>query len=918
MRPSVLRSVTRVLLAVVPLVGLGAVELVPGLVGEYFSINDPSTFPTIPAERKPAFVRVDARVAFDEVTDGPFHGSKLTSNFYVRWTGVLKVATAGSHGFALNSDDGSRLTIDGKVVVDNGGTHAMTNKAGQVELTAGEHQILIEFVQGGGGAGIIASWTPPGGRESVLSAGSLFHAKGAENVSWDKAAWGKLPGDAPTTMASDYGPFVTHTIEAAFPQPQNYAYKGVVVKLAKDGVANLCFDTELLRVSCAWDGGYLKLPRSRDGLEGHPTVAGTPAFGSKRGPGWAKGGSFADPRTKGQGPLPADWAKWKGLHLDGTRVVLSYSVGKAAVLEAPAYQEAGAVFKRALTIGATSEALTMLVCEEDGAAVAVAGASANVGSEASFTAVALIGAPEGVALTEAPGGRLHLTLAPSAKPRSFTLALARGAKAAATAAVAGVTDKPVDLAALPCLTAGGAPRWGQPLVSALTLGSGDGPYVVDTVTVPLENPWKSYMRLTGHDFFADGRMAVSTIDGDVWIVAGTGTGQTPTWQRYATGLFQALGLKIVDGLVHVIGRDQLTVLHDLNKDGEADFYQNLNNDCIVTENYHEFALDLQTDKAGNFYFAKGSPWPPNVTSPHQGTMMKVSKDGSKLEIIATGIRAPNGLGMGPNDELTFSDNQGHWIPACKISLVNLNKPGAFFGMTPAAHRTPAPTTFEQPLCWLPMSMDNSSGGEGWVTGDKWGPFAGQMLHTAYGKGTFFIVMHEIVGGIPQGGVVKLPLTFQSGVMRIRQSPTDGQIWVSGMRGWQTDGSRAGALHRVRWTGKPANLPKRFHVVKDALEIGFSDPLDPATANNAENYALERWNYRWTGNYGSAEVNPSTNKDGHEKIDLTSAKLSSDGRTVTLSIPGLKPVNQIKIKYKLQGADGSPAVNEIYATVNVVP
>jgi hypothetical protein len=215
-------------------------------------------------------------------------------------------------------------------------------------------------------------------------------------------------------------------------------------------------------------------------------------------------------------------------------------------------------------------------------------------------------------------------------------------------------------------------------------------------------------------------------------------------------------------------------------------------------------------------------------------------------------------------------------------------------------------------------MDNSSGGEGWVKGDKWGPFDGQMVHTAYGKGTFFIVMHEIVGGVPQGGVVKLPLNFQSGVMRVRQSPSDGQIWVSGMRGWQTDGSQAGALHRVRWTGKPANLPKRFHVVKDALEIGFSDPLDPATANSVDNYALERWNYRWTGNYGSAEVNPATNKDGHEKIDLTSAKLSADGRTVTLSIPGLKPVNQIKIKYKLQGTDGSAAANEIYATINMVP
>jgi hypothetical protein len=39
-------------------------------------------------------------------------------------------------------------------------------------------------------------------------------------------------------------------------------------------------------------------------------------------------------------------------------------------------------------------------------------------------------------------------------------------------------------------------------------------------------------------------------------------------------------------------------------------YENFNNDCVVTDNYHEFALDLLTDSKGNFYYAKGSPWEP--------------------------------------------------------------------------------------------------------------------------------------------------------------------------------------------------------------------------------------------------------------------------------------------------------------------
>ena len=77
-----------------------------------------------------------------------------------------------------------------------------------------------------------------------------------------------------------------------------------------------------------------------------------------------------------------------------------------------------------------------------------------------------------------------------------------------------------------------------------------------------------------------------------------------TWRRVAAGLFQPLGLKIVDGEIYVMGRDQITHLHDLNGDGEADFYENFNNDVTVAPAFHEFAFDLQQDAAGNFYFAK--------------------------------------------------------------------------------------------------------------------------------------------------------------------------------------------------------------------------------------------------------------------------------------------------------------------------
>jgi hypothetical protein len=52
----------------------------------------------------------------------------------------------------------------------------------------------------------------------------------------------------------------------------------------------------------------------------------------------------------------------------------------------------------------------------------------------------------------------------------------------------------------------------------------------------------------------------------------------------------------------VLGRDQITCLHDRNGDGEADFYENFCNDFATSPAGHDFVACLETDAAGNFYF----------------------------------------------------------------------------------------------------------------------------------------------------------------------------------------------------------------------------------------------------------------------------------------------------------------------------
>jgi hypothetical protein len=446
--------------------------------------------------------------------------------------------------------------------------------------------------------------------------------------------------------------------------------------------------------------------------------------------------------------------------------------------------------------------------------------------------------------------------------------------------------------------------------------------------VPFENPAKSYMRLTGHDFFSDGRAAVSTMDGDVWIVSGITPGlEKITWKRFATGLFQPLGLRIVDDTVYVTCRDRLMRLTDLNGDGEADFYESFNSDCPVTKHYHEFALDLETDKDGNFYYCKGSNLsndPHGATSEAQGCMLKISKDGSTLTRYCSGLREPNGMGGGDGYPLLDSDNQGNWVPVDRINLV---RAGGFYGFLGASHRDPIPTTYDPPICWTPYDLDNSPGGLAYDPTTKWGPFKDIPIGLSYGKSCMFTVLMETVdGGIPQGGVVFFPLKFASGTMRARFNKIDNQLYLTGMRGWQTNAAQEGNFQRVRYTGKPVYMPTSLHIHPDAVEIGFPMALDAATATDVSNFAVTQWNYQWTANYGSEDYSvsdpsrhcPNGSTAAHDKVDVSAIALSADKKTITLKIPGLKPVMQMEIKFKIAAADGEPINLELYNTINKIP
>jgi hypothetical protein len=751
------------------------------------------------------------------------------------------------------------------------------------------------------------------------------------------------------------GPFFSGTIRGP-KSNEAIAMRGIVVTVGEQKRAFVCYDMDLMRVSMAWTGDFLEFGNTQTQIAWPPPpqVKGSPVFSTKAAPGWGKDESLADPRPKHQGPLPKDWAHYRGLYVSGNNVVFSYTVGADSVLEMPGY-ESGA-FTRSINLPASKQSTAIALCSFDADPDApLANRTVSAGSaryvivgKTRRLAVGIVGAPNDAKFAS-DSDQLHLEVPKHGNAARIKIAIRVIDAEGDVAAFENYLKEARPAEDLTALCKGGAAHWTENITTKGTRSADNDAYVVDTIAEPLNNPYNAQVYFGGFDFLSDGRAVVCAFHGDVWVVSGIDdTLEKLTWKRFATGLFQPLGVKVVRDTVYVLGRDQITILRDLNKDGEADYYENFNNDTVVTANYHEFCLDLHTDRAGNFYFAKGAPWEPEVTSPHQGCLFKIPKDGSKLEIIATGLRAPNGMTVGPRDEITVSDNQGHWMPSSKLDWI---EKGGFYGMTPAAHRelvlrrdgtnftanpsepedrarykfkawgdanAPQPEGYDRPICWLPQSSDNSSGGQVWVTSKKWGPLEDRLLFMSYGKCTLFEVMLNEANGVRQAAMAQFPLKFYSGIMRGRFNQKDGQLYLCGLRGWQTAATRNGGFYRVRYTGQPVRMPTGFVANKSGAEITFATPVNVKSAADAANYSCERWNYRWTGAYGSPEFsvdNPDQKK--HDKLEVKSAKVSADGKKVTLEIENMKPADQIKIKYSLEGDGGAPVSQEIFATAYIL-
>jgi azurin len=357
---------------------------------------------------------------------------------------------------------------------------------------------------------------------------------------------------------------------------------------------------------------------------------------------------------------------------------------------------------------------------------------------------------------------------------------------------------------------------------------------------------------------------------------------------------------VAGGQIFVQGRDQITRLHDLNGDGEADFYECFSNTFVTSPAGHDFICGLQRDAAGRFYTVSGN----------QG-LVRISADGQKAEVVANGFRNPDGLALLPDGSITVPCSEGEWTPAsmiCQIRPRNGVKEPPFFGyLGPKNGRPP-----DLPLVYLPRGVDNSSGGQAYIAGNNWGPLQGQLVHFSYGAAAHFLLLRDEVAGQVQGAVVPLPGEFLSGVHRGRFNPKDGQLYVCGLGGWGTYGVADGCFQRVRYTGQPVQLPCGFHIYENGVRITFTLPVDRTIAGEASGHFAQAWNYRYSSAYGSPEFSPRHfGIPGHDPLTISSAQVLPDGRSIFLEIPELQPVNQLHLHLRV----GPGRAQDLFLTVH---
>ena len=402
----------------------------------------------------------------------------------------------------------------------------------------------------------------------------------------------------------------------------------------------------------------------------------------------------------------------------------------------------------------------------------------------------------------------------------------------------------------------------------------------------------------------DGTLVVSSLEGRVWLGRDTdGDGLEDQLRPFSDDLAAPYGVAAAGEAIDVINKYGLLRLTDADGDGRAERMECIASGWGHTRDYHDWAVGLPRDAAGNYYAAipcqqdnrseaaarlrgravKLVPREPGPDNPRRYA----------IEEFCAGLRFPQGLALSPAGELFATDNQGnynpfnelnHLVPGARYGFINQleSKPGFSPRFQSPAVEIPHPWTRSvNGLCFLATPGETNAARDT----ERFGAFAGHAIGCEYDTRRLVRMSLEQVAGEYQGAVYPFsrePIgdeaTFE-GPLVCQVSP-HGDLYVGNIRdsGWGA-GSNTGSLVQLRRQSDAPGIAE-VRVAEGGFVIEFTTPIDAGVAANPASYSVVSYRRISTPAYGGEDVDRRAEK-------IRSVHVAPNARSATLSFGELR-------------------------------
>ncbi len=426
---------------------------------------------------------------------------------------------------------------------------------------------------------------------------------------------------------------------------------------------------------------------------------------------------------------------------------------------------------------------------------------------------------------------------------------------------------------------------------------------------------------TGIAWLADGRMAMTSLKGDVWIVSDTNNDGLPDSTRlFADGLSAPYGIQVDGESILVAHKPEVLRLRDTDGDGHADQFDVVASGWGFSDDYHDWTTALVRDHNGNLFVGLGSDYSQNKRPADndrwRGTILKIDSNGT-ISPVATAFRFPMGLAFDRSENLFATDNQGVQNTFNEINQVIIGK---HYGV-PSRHAEATDVPPETPAVMVPHPWTRSVNSilflpDNFANSD----LAGHGIGCEYDTRCLIRFTIQEVQGVQQGACYRFSQPDLPGGGGNFVGPVasaigpDGALYIGSIwdSGWQ-GGSNTGSIERLVPDAMMPNGIREIRATGTGFEVVFFQPFKNATLlTDTANWSIQGYTRQWSGSYATPDSERYT-------IVPESITLSVDGKTAMINAKPIKAgfLYEIGVKDVVSTAE-SLWPSEGFYSMKVVP